>query len=120
MKAEPGILAEPFATASRLVSAAVLFRHTSCRRSRTSTQLRYSQVGIANEIDRDMSERGYRSAESIRSNCGRAAVVNGQGGGMVKLEAVDDDRHHFLSGGIDSNVCAQRKVGYGFRLGWRE
>ena len=28
------------------------------------------------------------------------------------LESVDDDRHHLLSGGIDSDVCAQRKVGY--------
>ena len=37
-----------------------------------------------------------------------------------KLESVDDDRHHFLSGGINSDVCAQRKVGYGFRLGRRE
>ena len=39
---------------------------------------------------------------------------------MVKLESVDDDRHHFLSGGIDSDVRALRKVGYGFRLGRRE
>ena len=39
---------------------------------------------------------------------------------MVKLELIDDDRYHFLSGGIDLDVCAQRKVGYGFRLGRRD
>ena len=39
---------------------------------------------------------------------------------MVKLEPVDDDRHHFLSGGVDSDVRALREVGYGFRLGRRE
>ena len=96
------------------------FRDISCRRSRTSTQLRHSQVGITDEIHRDMSERGYRSAVSIRSNCRRAAVVNGQGRGMVKLEPVDDDRHHFLSGRIDLDVRALREVRYGFRLGRRE
>ena len=81
---EPGIFAEPFATASRLVSAAVPFRDISCRRSGTSTQLRHSQVGFTDEIHRDMSERGDRSAVSIRSNCRRAAEVNGQGRGLVK------------------------------------
>ena len=59
-----------------------------------------------------MGERCYRSTGSIRSNRGRAAVVNGQAGGMVKLEPVDNDRYHLLSGGIDLDVRAQRKVGY--------